>query len=220
MVEVHMLEKPEPQRRRVDHRREATRQAIIEAAESLFAEHGIDAISLRQVGAAIGAKNTAVVSYHFGDKAALIEAILLYRLPAFDKRRAELMACLEGEPDIAGILSALCLPLFEQRNSRGKRSYAAFLESLGRSQFRRVWSEIESAIPVTAALGAKLKALMPATAQHFYVERLLACTGLLTAAIGGIDRRTDLDARAELALFDDAISMAAAALGARSKQDG
>jgi AcrR family transcriptional regulator len=220
MVEVHMVEKPEPQRRRVDHRREATRQAIIEAAESLFAEYGIDAISLRQVGAAVGAKNTAVVSYHFGDKSALIEAILLHRLPAFDRRRAQLVADLEGEPDVAGILRALCLPLFEQRNDRGKRSYAAFLESLGRSQFRRVWSQVECAIPVTAELGGKLRALMPATAQHFVAERLLACTGLLTAAIGGIDRRTDLDAGAELSLFDDAISMAAAAFGAPAAQTG
>ena len=78
------------QRRRSDSRREVTTLAIIEAAESLFAQQGVDAVSLRQIGSAIGARNTAVVLYHFGDKEALIEAILGHRLPSFERRRAEL----------------------------------------------------------------------------------------------------------------------------------
>ena len=38
-------------RTRKDPRKAATRAAIIEAAEPLFAESGIDAVSLRQIGA-------------------------------------------------------------------------------------------------------------------------------------------------------------------------
>jgi AcrR family transcriptional regulator len=208
---------PAPPRRRVSHRRETTRQAIIETAESLFGEQGIDAVSLRQIGAATGARNTAVVLYHFGDKQALLEAILLWRLPALDERRAELLAALKGEPNIAGLLNALLLPLFELRDICGKRSYAAFLGSLGRSQLGWVWSRTESIVPVTVALSARLKALLSPTTQQFFVERAVACTALVTAAIGLIDTRIDLDAKAELVLFEDAIRMAAAAFGAPGK---
>ena len=59
--------------RRRDPRREATARALIEAAESLFGQAGVDGVSTRQIGAAIGSANTNVVAYHFGAKDALIE---------------------------------------------------------------------------------------------------------------------------------------------------
>lgn len=202
-------------RKRPDPRRDATRLAIIEAAESLFAKQGVDAVSVRQIGAAIGAGNTAVVSYHFGDKEALIETILLYRLPAFEERRAELSRDFEeSEPDTATVLRAIWLPLFEQRNKQGKRSYAAFLASLGRSQWGWVWFGAQSNVPVTLKLGETLKALMPPSARPLFMERAIACTALVTTTLGIIDQRSKLSAQGQQALFDDAIRMAAAAFAA------
>lgn len=201
------------QRKRPDSRREATSLAIIEAAESLFAQQGVDAVSLRQIGAAIGAKNTAVVLYHFGDKEALIEAILAHRLPGFEARRAELAGEFSrSEPDMTAVLRALWLPLFEQRNAEGRRSYAAFLSSLGRSQWAWVWSGAGLDLPVTLEFGERIRRLMPPAAQQFYRERVIASTALITTTLDSIDRRGGNDRQAELALFDDAIRMAAAAL--------
>lgn len=202
-------------RKRSDPRREATRQAIIEAAESLFAEQGLDAVSLRQIGLEIRAGNTAVVSYHFGDKEALIEAILHHRLPEFERRRAELLSSFKAcDRDITALLRALWLPLFEQRNAQGRRSYAAFLASLGRSQWGWVWAGTESIVPVTIDLGRRIGALLPVEAQRFYWERTLACTALVTTAIGTIDRTAGLGPAEEMAIFEDAMRMAAAALAA------
>lgn len=204
---------PDRQRKRSDSRREVTTLAIIEAAESLFAQQGVDAVSLRQIGAAIGAKNTAVVLYHFGDKEALIEAILAHRLPSFEKRRAELAGeFAESQPDMVAVLRALWLPLFEQRNNEGIRSYAAFLASLGRSQWAWVWSGAGLDLPVTLELGERIRQLMPPAAQPFYWERVIASTALITTTLDSIDRRAGSDRQGELALFDDAIRMAAAAL--------
>ncbi|MCB2073520.1 MAG: TetR/AcrR family transcriptional regulator [Novosphingobium sp.] len=200
-------------RKRPDARREATRLAIIEAAETLFADQGVDAVSLRQIGAAIGARNTAVVAYHFGDKEALVEAILAHRLPKFEKRRAELITELEGrEPDMADIMRALWLPLFEQRNAEGRRSYAAFLASLGRSQWGWVWSGSGLDVPVTLEIGRKVQDLMPPAARKHYWERVLAITALVSTSLETIDRREGDDPVAERALFEDAMRMAAAAL--------
>jgi len=199
--------------KRPDARREATRLAIIEQAESLFADQGVDAVSLRQIGAAIGAKNTAVVAYHFGDKEALIEAILAHRLPKFERRRAELASeFADSEPDMAAVLRALWLPLFEQSDAQGRRSYAAFLASLGRSQWGWVWSGSGLDVPVTLALGDKVRDLMPAAARKYYWERVFASTALITTSLDTIDKREGDDPEAERALFEDAIRMAAAAL--------
>lgn len=204
---------PDQQRKRPDSRREATTLAIVEAAESLFAQQGVDAVSLRQIGAAIGAKNTAVVLYHFGDKEALIEAILAHRLPSFEMRRTELAGEFAGsEPNMVAVLRALWMPLFEQRNAEGRRSYAAFLSSLGRSQWGWVWSGAGLNLPVTLEFGERIRQLMPPTAQQFYWERVIASTALITTTLDSIDRRGGNDCQAELALFEDAIRMAAAAL--------
>ena len=57
-------------------RSDGTREAILTAAEMLFAEHGVFAVSNRQVSEAAGQGNNAAVGYHFGTKTDLIRAIV------------------------------------------------------------------------------------------------------------------------------------------------
>jgi AcrR family transcriptional regulator len=92
-----------------DPRTERTRLALLRAAERLFAEHGVDGVSLRQIAREAGQKNHAAAEYHFGEKRELIEA-LLHRhsgpvdetfVPALDRLRAEGRETLEG---IAAVL--------------------------------------------------------------------------------------------------------------------
>lgn len=54
---------------------ERTRQAILDAAEALFARKGYDATSLREVGEAAGVSR-GTPSYFFGSKERLYEAVL------------------------------------------------------------------------------------------------------------------------------------------------
>jgi AcrR family transcriptional regulator len=56
-------------------RASSTREAILTAAERLFAEHGVFAVSNRQVSEAAGQGNNAAVGYHFGTKTDLVRAI-------------------------------------------------------------------------------------------------------------------------------------------------
>jgi len=58
---------------------EATRLRLILAAEKLFGDSGVEAASLRAICLAAGQKNISSVQYHFGDKYALLRAILEYR---------------------------------------------------------------------------------------------------------------------------------------------
>lgn len=52
---------------------------IIESSEKLFAKHGFDATSVRQI-ADEGEINIAMISYYFGNKEKLLEAIFTYRV--------------------------------------------------------------------------------------------------------------------------------------------
>ena len=54
----------------------ATRRKFIRAAQKLYAEKSIDAVSLNQVTSAAGQKNRNALQYHFGSREGLIQAIL------------------------------------------------------------------------------------------------------------------------------------------------
>lgn len=63
-------------------KRMSTKDKILDAAEQLFAEHGFEQTSLRQITAAAEV-NLASVNYHFGSKKALIQAVMARYLDVF-----------------------------------------------------------------------------------------------------------------------------------------
>jgi AcrR family transcriptional regulator len=72
-----------------------TRQLLLKTAERLFAERGIDAVSLREIGKAAGMQMSHGVSYHFGDKDGLIRAIVEAGAEGRERRRAQRLAEVE-----------------------------------------------------------------------------------------------------------------------------
>lgn len=109
---------------------------LIEAAEALFGEHGLDGVSLRQIGVAAGSGNNYAVQYHFGDAAGLIRAILEKRTPELELRRAQLLAKLKEEGrlgDSRALMDVLYRPLIEHLDARGRRTYARFILALNSS---------------------------------------------------------------------------------------
>jgi AcrR family transcriptional regulator len=68
-----------------------TRIKIIEAAERLFGEHGVDSVALRSISIEADQKNTASVQYHFNDKLGLLGAIFEYREGQLDVMRGQLL---------------------------------------------------------------------------------------------------------------------------------
>lgn len=61
---------------RAGHAESATRDNIIRASLTLFAKHGIDGVSLRQIVAAAGQSNPSAVHYHFQSKEGLLSAVV------------------------------------------------------------------------------------------------------------------------------------------------
>ena len=106
---------------------------LIDAAEVLYATHGLAGASLRQISAAAGTANNYAVQYHFGDAAGLVRALLEKRMPELERRRAALLA----QAKAAGLLSdlrtlneVLYRPLIEHTNAQGERWFARFVLAL------------------------------------------------------------------------------------------
>ena len=108
-----------------------TRDALILAAERLFAEHGLDAVSLRQINAAAGQRNSSAAHYHFGSRDALVAAICDYRMQRVNRRRTHRLEQLQAagrERDPRALIEAVIYPVVDEiDNSEGGHYYIRFL---------------------------------------------------------------------------------------------
>jgi AcrR family transcriptional regulator len=120
---------PRPTNRdRPNSRGDNTRLLILETAEHVFADRGIAAVPLRDVGLAAGQKNNVAVQYHFGDRETLIKAIISYRASTSEEIRSEVLADLLAQgktPDVRDLVRAFILSL--AKHLEEGNHYLAFL---------------------------------------------------------------------------------------------
>ena len=95
-----------------------TRDRVLDAAERLFAERVIEAVSIRDITRAAGA-NLAAINYHFGSKQELVTEIFSRRLTPLNQKRLALLDAAEqkarGKPvRLEVILEAFIRPAAEQ----------------------------------------------------------------------------------------------------------
>lgn len=74
-----------------------TRQRLIDAGAQLFAEHGFERVTVRQICRAAGA-NVAAVNYHFGDKLGLYIAVIRSAIATIRELRDRITAASAGHP--------------------------------------------------------------------------------------------------------------------------
>ena len=112
-----------------------TKARILDAAETLFMEHGFEATSLRLITAAAGV-NLAAVNYHFGSKEELFQSVLTRRLDPMNQARVALLDRYEREtPEplpCERILAALFIPALALARDP-QRGGSNFLRLLGRA---------------------------------------------------------------------------------------
>jgi AcrR family transcriptional regulator len=112
----------------------ASRDRLILAAERLFAERGIDGVSLREINQAAGQKNVSGLQYHFGTKAELLAAVFAHRALAIEARRRAMLEDLKAAgqmSDLRQVLGAMVVPFSEQLDSgRNERAYVRFVAQL------------------------------------------------------------------------------------------
>jgi AcrR family transcriptional regulator len=95
------------------HAHAATKALVFSAAERLFAVHGFQKVSVRDITAEAGV-NLASVNYHFGSKDALLLEIFRRRTAELNRARARMLHEANdrhgGKPPVRDILEALIAP--------------------------------------------------------------------------------------------------------------
>lgn len=89
---------------------------IINVTEKLFAEKGFDGTSIREI-AKVAEINVAMVSYYFGSKEKLLEAIILYRVSAFGTMLENLQAeAISAQEKIKKFISFYISRVYQNRD--------------------------------------------------------------------------------------------------------
>jgi AcrR family transcriptional regulator len=100
--------------------------SLISAAEQLFADRGIDGVSLREINREAQQRNTTSLQYHFGDRQGLLRAIMDKHGREVHARRNGLLDQYEanGVDDVRVLASAFVLPLVAKlHDTEGGRCY-------------------------------------------------------------------------------------------------
>jgi AcrR family transcriptional regulator len=140
-----------------------TKHRVLEVAESLFGELGVDRVSIRDITEAAKV-NVAAVNYHFGSKEELIAAVFERRLAPLNSERLRLLDQVEAKsgtsgPSVEQILEAFVHPALRccQENANSNSAFARLLgrclaetrpevEVLLREQFAPVAARFEKAL--------------------------------------------------------------------------
>lgn len=136
------------------NRGERARSDILDAAERLIAERGIQ-VPLRDIAVAAGQRNNSAVNYHFRNRQDLIDAIVRRRLEPMEQERAQMIEAFDDtRDDVSAWLRVMVLPF----TTVGSPYYARFLQAaslylradVGESQgsvWPRVLEHLAHAIP-------------------------------------------------------------------------
>jgi AcrR family transcriptional regulator len=197
---------------RADKRAAIAKEALIQAAERLFGDYGLEAVALRQVVAAAGLSNNFAVQYHFGDKAGLVNAIFERRLAELEARRDVLLQAAvrqRRDRDPRTLVEVLFRPVAELRDAEGRRAYAAFLLALQQSaEGYRLRMDVDALAPITREVMRRVAAAAPHVPPLLMEERRLAASAVVFTSLVQRDRqqrRLAIDDQ----LLDDAFDIAA-----------
>ncbi|MEM7218757.1 MAG: hypothetical protein AAF515_10350 [Pseudomonadota bacterium] len=128
--------KPPPDNRRA--RSEATKDALMRAAEELVAQGGMENLSIKRIIAVAGQKNESALQYHFKNLSGLLDAIHTQRSEQVQAERAASLAATlraSSEPSLRQICMLMVEPTFAlaKANVAFRRYVKAFGHELAMS---------------------------------------------------------------------------------------
>ena len=186
---------PEKSNDRQDNTRK--RDRILDVAEALFAEHGYDGVTLRQIARGAGV-DVALASYHFGKKLDLFNAVFERRADYLNEARSEALRKVQqsagrGGPSVEQIIEAFLRPLelAQETGGEGWRNYLALVAYINNSPYwgRRMMSKLFDEL-VNEFIDALRTALPGATESDLYwcYHNLSGALTLTFADTGRIDK--------------------------------
>ncbi len=187
---------------------QSTREKLIDTARQLFAERGVEHVSLREIARAAEQGNVSALQYHFGDREGLLRSVLEPYHQEVDARRNALLDHLEaGDANLRDYAGALVRPP------------AALLADPGGREFLRIFGQLLNHPSPQALKGGDGKSLerWRKALERFIPEEALALHRRFTAiqlTHVELGRRAELRRRDHALFTSHLVDLAAAILAA------
>jgi AcrR family transcriptional regulator len=117
----------------------ATRARLLREAERLFARRGLYQVTVREILEAAGQRNVSALTYHFGSREGVLDAILERHNESTDAGRGRLYARMGETPSTRDLVAALVVPYAAHVATPEGRDYLRIVAQLS-SRFS-TWRE-------------------------------------------------------------------------------
>jgi AcrR family transcriptional regulator len=171
-------------------RADNTREAILGAAETLFAEQGIAAVSHRQIVAAARQGNNAAIVYHFGTKTDVVRAIEDKHGDHIESLRTRTIAGMGDSPGLREWVACLVLPLTDHLGAIGTPSwYARFAaQVLTDPAYRRIIIKNSFESPTLHHIVEEIGRALPELPEQVLFERSVMMRTMLIYTCAEFER--------------------------------
>ena len=182
---------------------------MLDIAERMFDERGLDGVSMRDVATAAGQRNNSAVQYHFGSRDGLVVAVLRRRMTVIDAdRRVRL-----EEVDAAGLgqdVPSLVRVLFEPMVERNRQSprpthHGRFLAKVGPLIGPTIPEITEMRTPSDDVV-VRLIDLLDHVPKRTAFERIDLATQMFIGALAVHEDRLDSVPPVEIAGFEQTVA--------------
>lgn len=174
----------------------ATRAKLIAVAERLFADRGIEGVSLAEINRVARQRHSNACQYHFGSKDGLIQAILDKHVPAISANRNTMFDAMEvaGSTELADTVSAFVRPvaakLFDPNGGKEFIRFNAQLVARHTMASRGLATSLLN-VPQADRLTRKLKAALADLPGHLVEGRLMMAAAMLFHGLADYSRLRD-----------------------------
>ncbi|TDV47930.1 TetR/AcrR family transcriptional regulator [Actinophytocola oryzae] len=166
----------------------STRAALVAAAERLFAEQGVGAVSLRTVMQA-AETNVAAIHYHFGSKEGLLDAVLRGRLDQIvGERDAVLRDLADGEVTTHDLARAFVQPVVAVLDAGGEHWVRLVGQLLARGDGAGLGTLAGSFLRRNAAFVELLERCRPGVPARVLNFRLTQAMNVTLTVLGDVER--------------------------------
>lgn len=158
-----------------------TREAILSAAEVLFAERGMYAVSNRHISEAAGQGNNAAPCYHFGSRTDLLRAIESKHRGPIEDLRTQMLADIGASTELRDWVGTLVRPLTNHLAALGAPSwYARFAaQAMADPTYRHVVTRDALASPRLVQTIDGINRCLPDLPRRVRSERMVMVRNLL-----------------------------------------
>jgi AcrR family transcriptional regulator len=165
-------------------RGERTRERILDVAERLWGDRGVEGVSLREIRIGAGQRNSSALQFHFGGRAGLLRALAERHLPRVAALQEQLYAEVVADgrrDDIAALVEVLVRPNADYlRLGTSERAWVRIVPDLAARPDVAVADVISHAPAIALHVGATVHEHLAVTLG---LGRALATERLLSMAV-------------------------------------